>query len=95
MNVTDKQVSQPAKRRQDEDEDEDAEAEREDQDVEVTIAEQIGEFDEIMIWGHGGDVDSAQDAYVKGMNEWVGWAESMHGDAEEEEEEGERGKKGQ
>ncbi|KAF1841224.1 uncharacterized protein K460DRAFT_380933 [Cucurbitaria berberidis CBS 394.84] len=52
--------------------------------VEVKIAEQIGEFDEMVVWGHGGEVDGAQDVFVRGMQEWVGFAESMHGTGDEE-----------
>ncbi|EUC38241.1 hypothetical protein COCCADRAFT_83550 [Bipolaris zeicola 26-R-13] len=52
--------------------------------VEVKIAEQVGEFDEVVIWGHGGEVDPGQDMFVKGLKEWVGFAESMHLDADDE-----------
>jgi len=54
---------------------------------EVKIAEQIGTFESITVWEHGGKVDVERDAYVRGLQEWVGWAESMHCDEEEEEEE--------
>ena len=84
LHVTDKQLPQTRTQQQqpaDED-DEDAEVE-ESMPVEVKIAEQVGEFDEVMIWGHGGEVDGSGDAFVRGMNEWVGFAESMHGDEEE------------
>lgn len=50
--------------------------------AEVKIAEQVGEFDEIVVWGHGGQVDGGQDMFVRGMNEWVGFAESMHNEEE-------------
>ena len=85
LHVTDKQLPQTRTQQQqpaDED-DEDAEVE-ESMPVEVKIAEQVGEFDEIIIWGHGGEVDGSGDAFVRGMNEWVGFAESMHVDEEEE-----------
>lgn len=52
--------------------------------VEVKIAEQVGEFDEVVIWGHGGEVDPGQDMFVKGLKEWVGFAETMHLDADDE-----------
>ena len=51
--------------------------------VEVTIAEQVASFDEVLVWGHGGEVDGSQDIFIRGMNEWVGFAESMHVDEEE------------
>jgi ribonuclease H2 subunit C len=50
--------------------------------VEVKIAEQVGTFDEVVVWGHGGEVDGSQDVFIRGMNEWVGFAESMHVDEE-------------
>ncbi|KAI4671645.1 uncharacterized protein J4E78_000141 [Alternaria triticimaculans] len=87
LHVTDKQLPQTRTQPQqpaDED-DEDAEVE-ESMPVEVQIAEQVGEFDEVIIWGHGGEVDGSGDAFVRGMNEWVGFAESMHVDEEEQDE---------
>ena len=84
LHVTDKQLPQTQTQQQPADEDdEDAEVE-ESMPVEVKIAEQVGEFDEVIIWGHGGEVDGSGDALVRGMNEWVGFAESMHVDEEEE-----------
>ncbi|KAI4621211.1 uncharacterized protein J4E87_006839 [Alternaria ethzedia] len=85
LHVTDKQLPQTRTQQQqpaDED-DEDAEVE-ESMPVEVKIAEQVGEFDEVIIWGHGGEVDGSGDAFVRGINEWVGFAESMHVDEEEQ-----------
>jgi ribonuclease H2 subunit C len=58
----------------------------EDTPEEVKIAEQLGEFDSIIVWGHGGEVDAESDMYVRGVKEWVGFAESMHCDSEDEEE---------
>lgn len=91
LTVTDKQLpqakSQPQSHGDDEMEDVD---EGNDQDesipVEVKIAEQVGEFDEVVVWGHGGEVDGGQDMFVRGLKEWVGFAESMHVDEDEEEE---------
>ncbi|KAH6614267.1 ribonuclease H2, subunit C [Boeremia exigua] len=45
----------------------------------VKIAEQLGEFSELVVWGHGGVVDEG-DAFVRGMREWVGFAGVMHCD---------------
>lgn len=67
--------------------DDQMEAEDEDEEVEnvpVKVAETVGEFDEVMVWGHGGEVDASRDVYVRGMNEWVGFAEAMHVDEEED-----------
>lgn len=52
--------------------------------VEVKIADQIGEFDEVVVWGHAGEVDAEQDMFVRGLKEWVGFAESMHLEGDEE-----------
>ncbi|KAI4942128.1 hypothetical protein J4E91_010327 [Alternaria rosae] len=87
LHVTDKQLPQTRTQPQQpvDDEEEDAEVE-ESIPVEVKVAEQVGAFDEVIIWGHGGEVDGSGDAFVRGMNEWVGFAESMHVDEEEQDE---------
>lgn len=82
LNVTDKLLPVQA-REQTQQEDDDEEEDGEGMDVEVKVAEQIGEFDEVIVWGHGGEVDGSQDMYVRGVKEWVGWAESMHCDDED------------
>ena len=48
--------------------------------LEIKVAEQVGEFDEVMVWGHGGEVDAGQDMVMRGVQEWIGFAESMHVD---------------
>ena len=58
--------------------------------VEVKIAEQVGEFAEVVVWEHGGEVDGSGDVFVKGINEWIGFAESMHMDEDAEGENGAR-----
>lgn len=65
----------------DEDEDEQQELPQE-----VKIAQQIGEFDEVVVWGHGGSVDEESDMFVRGIREWIGFAEGMHCDEQGEEE---------
>ncbi|KAJ4983165.1 hypothetical protein SVAN01_11349 [Stagonosporopsis vannaccii] len=50
---------------------------------EVKIAEQVGHFDSIVVWGHGGVVDREGDEFVRVVGEWVGFAEGMHCDDEE------------
>lgn len=52
---------------------------------EVKIAEQIGEFSEVIVWGHGGVVDQDSDAVARGLGEWIGFAEAMHCDEEGDE----------
>jgi len=88
LHITDRQLPQSRTQPQqpsadDDDDDEDAGVE-ESTPVEVKIAEQIGEFDQVIVWGHGGEVDGSGDAFIRGMDEWVGFAESMHVDEERE-----------
>jgi ribonuclease H2 subunit C len=45
--------------------------------AEVKIMETKATFDEVVIWGHE-MVPDEEDVYVKGMEEWVGFAEAMH-----------------
>ncbi|KAL6161511.1 hypothetical protein ACJBU6_00621 [Exserohilum turcicum] len=93
LTVTDKQLPQARAQAQSHGEDDDMEDGNEENDrdesmpVEVMIAEQVGEFNEVVVWGHGGEVDAGQDMFVRGLREWVGFAESMHIDDDEEEEE--------
>lgn len=88
LHVTDKQLPQsPARAQQPREVDDDEQGADDDEEMEgvqVIIAEQIGEFDEVVVWEHGGPVDEAQDGFVRGIMEWIGWAESMHVDEEEE-----------
>ncbi|KAL1798536.1 hypothetical protein ACET3X_002573 [Alternaria dauci] len=89
LHVTDRQLpqsqAQPQQSPADDDDDDDENAEAgESMPVEVKIVEQVGEFDQVIVWGHGGEVDGSGDAFIRGINEWVGFAESMHIDEEEE-----------
>ncbi|KAK3716150.1 hypothetical protein LTR37_006595 [Vermiconidia calcicola] len=45
--------------------------------LEVKIAEPKAQFDEMVVWGHE-MVPDEEDVYVKGMEEWIGFAEAMH-----------------
>lgn len=80
LQITDKNLSQAQPQPVDDEDEED-----EQETVEVQIAEQIGEFDEVVVWGHGGPVEEGQDMFTRGMKEWIGFAEAMHGEDEEEE----------
>lgn len=57
----------------DDDKDED-----EDEAEPVKILEEIGSFDEVMVWGHE-QVPAGDDVFVRGMEEWIGFAEAIHG----------------
>ena len=49
----------------------------EDEEVEeIKVLKETGKFDEIVLWGHGAIVED-DDAFVKGLNEWVGFAEAV------------------
>lgn len=47
------------------------------QEAEVKVMETKGRFDEIVVWGHE-MVPDEEDVYVKGVEEWIGFAEAMH-----------------
>jgi hypothetical protein len=53
-----------------EEEDDDEEEE------EVKIMEEVGEFDEVLVWGHEAIVDN-DDTYVRSLEEWIRVAESV------------------
>ncbi|USP78914.1 hypothetical protein yc1106_06188 [Curvularia clavata] len=84
LTVTDKQLPQSRAQAQPDGDETMEDEEGESIPVEVKIAEKIGEFDEVVVWGHGGEVDAGQDMFVRGLKEWVGFAESMHLDGDKE-----------
>ncbi|KAL3426034.1 ribonuclease H1/H2 small subunit [Phlyctema vagabunda] len=51
--------------------------------IEVGIMEEQSQFDEIMVWGHESAPDALTDPYVKGMEEWIGFASQIHSVEEE------------
>jgi ribonuclease H2 subunit C len=46
--------------------------------VDTETAEHMASFDEVVVWGHASEVDGGQDAYIRGIREWVGFAEAIH-----------------
>ncbi|KAJ5102733.1 hypothetical protein N7532_003262 [Penicillium argentinense] len=44
----------------------------------VKVLEVQGTFDEVVVWGHE-HIPAADDAYVKGLEEWIKFAETIHG----------------
>ncbi|KXG51033.1 Ribonuclease H2, subunit C [Penicillium griseofulvum] len=62
----------PAAQRADGAEDEEAEPEEP-----VKIMEAQGTFDEFVVWGHEA-LPAADDAFVKGVEEWLQFADAMH-----------------
>ncbi|KAF2467674.1 ribonuclease H1 small subunit [Lindgomyces ingoldianus] len=81
LNITDKQLPTANSNRTIAD-DEDEDAHDQSARVEVSAIEQVGTFDEFVVWGHGGTVNESEDPYVRAVGEWIGFAESMHIDPE-------------
>lgn len=44
----------------------------------VKVMEEVSTFDELTIWGHD-QVPASDDSFVKGIEEWVAFAEAIHG----------------
>ncbi|MCJ1249805.1 3'-5' exonuclease [Trapelia coarctata] len=44
----------------------------------MKVLEEIGNFEEVIVWGHE-QVPAGDDVFVRGMEEWFGFAEAMHG----------------
>ncbi|KIV99223.1 uncharacterized protein PV09_09087 [Verruconis gallopava] len=61
-------------------EDEDADEETE----ETKIAEELGVFDEVMVWNHDMPWSAAEDPYAKGIEEWISFASAMHTQADDD-----------
>lgn len=47
-----------------------------DEEVEVKMLEQTAEFDEMVVWGHEA-LPETDDVYVRGVEEWVGFAAAV------------------
>lgn len=48
----------------------------EEEEEELDVLQEIGSFDEIILWGHESIAES-DDAFVKGMGEWIRFAEAV------------------
>ncbi|KIX04279.1 uncharacterized protein Z518_05146 [Rhinocladiella mackenziei CBS 650.93] len=44
----------------------------------VQILEQVSSFDEVIVWGHD-RLPALEDPYVKGIEEWISFAQAIHG----------------
>ena len=53
------------------------EGDDEEQEEPTKIMEEVAQFDEMQIWGHE-TMPAEDDIYVRGMEEWIGFAEAMH-----------------
>ncbi|CAF9913994.1 hypothetical protein IMSHALPRED_001499 [Imshaugia aleurites] len=54
----------------------------EEEEEEVTVLNEVGSFNEVVVWNHEGMADG-DDAFVKGMSEWIGFAKAMHAPGEQ------------
>jgi ribonuclease H2 subunit C len=45
--------------------------------AETKIIEERATFEEVMIWGHEHTADTTEDPYMKGMEEWISFAEAV------------------
>jgi len=43
----------------------------------VKVLEEVGSFDKIIVWGHE-QVPGEDDVFVRGVEEWIGFAQAMH-----------------
>lgn len=67
----------PTSRSEQQSDDSDCEIiEKEDEEEKVKILEQIGGFEEVVVWGHEA-LPAADDVFVKGVGEWVAFAEAV------------------
>lgn len=55
----------------------------EEEQEEVTVLNEIGSFERVVIWNHESMVDG-DDAFVKGLGEWISFADAMHAPGAEE-----------
>lgn len=60
------------------DEDIEIEEEQEEPPEPVRILDQVSTYDQVIVWGHD-RLPGADDPFVKGVEEWVSFAESIHG----------------
>ncbi|KAF2103385.1 ribonuclease H1 small subunit [Rhizodiscina lignyota] len=47
--------------------------------VDVKVVEDIGTFEHITVWGHDAVPGEEEDPYARGIKEWIGLAEAIHG----------------
>jgi ribonuclease H2 subunit C len=50
----------------------------EEEEITTYVAEEQSKFDKIIVWGHEVVADEAEDQYIRGVEEWIGFAESIH-----------------
>jgi len=45
-------------------------------DEEMKLLEEVGDYDQVVVWGHE-TIAEDDDVFVKGVNEWTSFAESV------------------
>jgi hypothetical protein len=60
---------------------EEDELDENEQSEEIGILEEQAEFDEVMVWGHEALPDESTDPYVRGVQEWIAFAEQVCSDS--------------
>lgn len=45
--------------------------------IEETVSEELAHFDGVMVWDHGALPDQTSDPYLKGVEEWISFAETV------------------
>jgi ribonuclease H2 subunit C len=48
------------------------------EDSNTKVAQQVAEFDKFVIWKHDNLPNATEDAYIKGIDEWMQLAELIH-----------------
>ena len=72
LKATDKTIIEPVQPAEDDDEEEPELPEP------VKVVDEVSTFDEMIVWGHD-QVPAADDSFVKGIEEWIAFAEAIHG----------------
>lgn len=56
--------------------------EGEEEQEEINMLNEVGSFEKVVIWNHESMVEG-DDAFLKGLSEWIGLAEAIHAPGEE------------
>lgn len=75
--VVEKGEPKPAGRSREEVADDVDVQDEQDNQIEVGAMHGKSAFDEVVVWGHESTADSSADPYVRGMDEWISFAEQV------------------
>ena len=45
--------------------------------TEVSMLEEVARFDEVVVWGHDAPPDELEDPHVRGLREWIAFAQTV------------------